>query len=302
MLADGAPLRQQGGAVARRDRLSRHVPLPRRGRGKARRASTDRLQPPLPASPPSGGEEIMKTEMASIALDKLNKHYGSLHHAVKDVDLEIADKEFVALVGPSGCGKSTTLRMIAGLEDISSGEIRIGDTRGQPPAAARPRRRHGVPELRALSAHERLRQSRLRPAQQEGARERDQGGDRPRRRDPGPARADEAQAAPALGRPAAARGARPLHRAQSAGLPVRRAALQPRRQAARPDAHRDQAPACPGADHVGLRHPRPGRGDDPGRPRRGDARRPGPAGRHAARRSTPSRSTASSRASSARRR
>ena len=58
--------------------------------------------------------------------DKLNKHYGSVFHAVKDVDLEIADKEFVALVGPSGCGKSTTLRMIAGLEDISSGDIRIG--------------------------------------------------------------------------------------------------------------------------------------------------------------------------------
>jgi ABC-type sugar transport systems, ATPase components len=46
---------------------------------------------------------------------------------VKDVDLAIADEEFVALVGPSGCGKSTTLRMIAGLEDISTGEIRIGD-------------------------------------------------------------------------------------------------------------------------------------------------------------------------------
>ncbi len=64
--------------------------------------------------------------MAAISLRKLNKHYGSLFHAVKDVDLEIADKEFVALVGPSGCGKSTTLRMIAGLEDISSGEILIG--------------------------------------------------------------------------------------------------------------------------------------------------------------------------------
>src|SRR5207342_3668701 len=65
--------------------------------------------------------------MASISLSKLNKHYGSLHHAVKDVDLEIADKEFVALVGPSGCGKSTLLRVIAGLEDISAGELRIGD-------------------------------------------------------------------------------------------------------------------------------------------------------------------------------
>src|SRR5205807_1199170 len=65
--------------------------------------------------------------MAAITLSKLNKHYGSLFHAVKDVDLQIADKEFVALVGPSGCGKSTTLRMIAGLEDITSGEIRIGE-------------------------------------------------------------------------------------------------------------------------------------------------------------------------------
>ena len=65
--------------------------------------------------------------MAAIILDKVNKHYGALFHAVKDVDLAIADKEFVALVGPSGCGKSTTLRMIAGLEDISSGEVRIGD-------------------------------------------------------------------------------------------------------------------------------------------------------------------------------
>src|ERR1051325_9035702 len=64
--------------------------------------------------------------MASIVLSKLNKHYGSLHHAVKDGDLTIALREFVALVGPSGCGKSTTLRMIAGLEDITSGEIRIG--------------------------------------------------------------------------------------------------------------------------------------------------------------------------------
>src|SRR5690242_17659641 len=65
--------------------------------------------------------------MAEVVLTKLNKHYGETHHAVKDVDLAIADCEFVALVGPSGCGKSTTLRMIAGLEDISGGEIRIGE-------------------------------------------------------------------------------------------------------------------------------------------------------------------------------
>src|SRR5690606_7823512 len=65
--------------------------------------------------------------MSEIVLSRVNKHYGTAHHAVKDVDLTIADKEFVVLVGPSGCGKSTTLRMIAGLEDITSGEIRIGE-------------------------------------------------------------------------------------------------------------------------------------------------------------------------------
>ena len=64
--------------------------------------------------------------MTEIVLSKLNKHYGGMHHAVRDIDLCIGDKEFITLVGPSGCGKSTTLRMIAGLEDITSGEIRIG--------------------------------------------------------------------------------------------------------------------------------------------------------------------------------
>ena len=64
--------------------------------------------------------------MSEIVLTKVNKHYGNMQHAVRDVDLTIRDREFIVLVGPSGCGKSTTLRMIAGLEDISSGEIRIG--------------------------------------------------------------------------------------------------------------------------------------------------------------------------------
>ncbi len=65
--------------------------------------------------------------MTQLVLSKVNKHYGSMQHAVKDIDLTIGDREFIAMVGPSGCGKSTTLRMIAGLEEISSGEIRIGD-------------------------------------------------------------------------------------------------------------------------------------------------------------------------------
>src|SRR6266852_294870 len=82
----------------------------------------------MPAAPVRGGA-LFRTngpKMSEVVLSKVNKYYGEIHHAVKDVDLAIADEEFVALVGPSGCGKSTTLRMIAGLEDISSGEIRIG--------------------------------------------------------------------------------------------------------------------------------------------------------------------------------
>ena len=65
--------------------------------------------------------------MAGISLRKLRKTFGTLT-VVHDIDLEIADKEFIILVGPSGCGKSTTLRMIAGLEEISAGDLVIGDT------------------------------------------------------------------------------------------------------------------------------------------------------------------------------
>ena len=63
--------------------------------------------------------------MASLSLKGIQKIYPNGFHAVKDFNLEIADKEFIIFVGPSGCGKSTTLRMIAGLEDISDGTFKI---------------------------------------------------------------------------------------------------------------------------------------------------------------------------------
>ena len=63
--------------------------------------------------------------MASLSLKNICKKYPNGFEAVKDFNLEIADKEFIIFVGPSGCGKSTTLRMVAGLEDISSGELKI---------------------------------------------------------------------------------------------------------------------------------------------------------------------------------
>ena len=65
--------------------------------------------------------------MANVILKQLNKRYDNGYKAANDIDLNIEDGEFVVLVGPSGCGKSTTLRMIAGLEEISSGELYIGE-------------------------------------------------------------------------------------------------------------------------------------------------------------------------------
>src|SRR5919206_133582 len=66
--------------------------------------------------------------MAEIALEKVTKVYGDGTRAVQELDLEIADGEMVVLVGPSGCGKTTALRMVAGLEDITDGRVRVGDT------------------------------------------------------------------------------------------------------------------------------------------------------------------------------
>src|ERR1043165_8402258 len=64
--------------------------------------------------------------MANVQLQELRKSYGSLE-VIHGVNLSVSDGEFIVLVGPSGCGKSTLLRMVAGLEEITGGEVRIGD-------------------------------------------------------------------------------------------------------------------------------------------------------------------------------
>lgn len=65
--------------------------------------------------------------MANLSLKHIYKVYPNGTKAVNDFNMQIEDKEFIVFVGPSGCGKSTTLRMIAGLEEISAGELKIGD-------------------------------------------------------------------------------------------------------------------------------------------------------------------------------
>ena len=185
--------------------------------------------------------------MGQVVLKGINKFYDSVH-AVKDVNLQIRDKEFVVLVGPSGCGKTTTLRMIAGLEAISSGDISID---GQVVNELAPMDRDiaMVFQNYALYPHMSVYDNmafglKMRKfAKAEIGKRVKEAADIL-----GIGELLEAQAAPAVRRPAPARGHGPRHRAPPERVPVRRAAVQPRRQAARADARRAQE-AAPAARH-----------------------------------------------------
>ena len=239
--------------------------------------------------------------MATVSIRNVRKAFGSTE-VLHGVSVEIADGEFVILVGPSGCGKSTLLRMIAGLENITAGEIAIG---GRVVNNVAPKERDiaMVFQNYALYPHMTVRDNmafsltlakapKAMIDQQVAARG----------ADPRPDAVARPLSAPAFRRPAPARRDGPRDRARPAGVPVRRAAVQPRRQAARRDARRDQG-AAPAADHHHrLRHARPDRGHDDGRQDRGDERRQRGADRRAAGPVRPARPTCSSPASSARRR
>ena len=99
------------------------------------------------------GQVTRGRSMAGLSLKSVVKRFGTFE-IIHGASLDVEDGEFVVFVGPSGCGKSTLLRMIAGLEDISGGEISIGGARRQRCRAGRPRHRHGVPVLCALPAHD----------------------------------------------------------------------------------------------------------------------------------------------------
>ena len=194
------------------------------------------IPPPAPLRPPTRS----RSRMASITFDGITKRYPDGTLAVDDLDLDIRDGEFLVLVGPSGCGKTTALRMAAGLEEISGGRLLIGDRVVNDVRPGRARHRDGLPELRALPAHDGAGEHRL-PA---ACRRHVEGGDRRTRVDAGRGvarahRVPAPQAEGALRRPAAAGRHGPGDRPQAAGVPDGRAAVQPRRQAARPDARRD---------------------------------------------------------------
>src|SRR5215471_3800520 len=82
--------------------------------------------PTTSSSPARESRSRERASMAGVNIRAVHKHFGSTQ-VIRGVDIAIADGEFCVLVGPSGCGKSTLLRMIAGLEEISEGEIAIGD-------------------------------------------------------------------------------------------------------------------------------------------------------------------------------
>ncbi len=241
--------------------------------------------------------------MATVTFDKATRIYpGATKPAVDQLDLEIADGEFLVLVGPSGCGKSTSLRMLAGLEDVNAGRILIGD-RDVTHVPPKDRDIAMVFQNYALYPHMTvadnmgfalkiagISKDEIRQRVEEAAKILDLD-DVPRPQAEGPLR-----------RPAPARRDGPGDRPQAAGLPHGRAAVEPRRQAARPDPHPDRLAAAPPRRHHGLRHPRPDRGHDDGRPGRACSRT-ACCSRSAPRAtSTTTRTTSSSPASSAPRR
>ena len=186
--------------------------------------------------------------MGSIELKQVRKDFGEVK-VINDVSLKIDDGQFAVFVGPSGCGKSTLLRLVAGLEDITAGQILIDGKDVSTVGPGATGAGDGVPVLRALPAYERARQYRVRAENGQAAHGRDRSEGQESGRDPQPDRLSRSEAAPALGRPAPARRDRPRDRARAQGLPVRRTALQSRRGLARADAARDRRPPpCPQDD------------------------------------------------------
>ena len=204
---------------------------------------------------------------AAIDIEDVRKDFGGVA-VLKGIDLAIAPRRI------RGARRPIRLRQVHAAEAHCRARDHVlrRDPHerhgGERPAATRPRHRHGVPVLRALPAHERQGQHGLQPAPAPHPARGHGRGDPQGRRQARAGSAAGAQAAPALRRPAPARRHGPRHRAQPARLPLRRAPLQPRRPPARADALRDPQAAPRPRRHLRLRHARPDRGHDHGRPHR----------------------------------
>ena len=206
--------------------------------------------------------------MAAVSIKAVQKFFGSTH-VIRGVDIDIADGEFCVLVGPSGCGKSTLLRMLAGLEEITHGEISIG---GKVVNRVPPKERDiaMVFQNYALYPHMTVRDN-MSFALMLAKQSKDEIGTRVKKA------ADILGLDQLLDRyPRQLSGGQRQRVAMGraivrdpAGVPVRRTAVESRREAARADAHRDQGTAPAFEDHLDLRHARPDRGDDHGRQDRG---------------------------------
>ena len=201
--------------------------------------------------------------MPRVQFENIVKPYGRLT-VLKNLDLEIEDGEFLVLLGPSGCGKTTLLNLLAGLLDVTAGRIQIGERdvtdldpkdRGlamvfqsyalYPTKTVRGNLKFGLAAAKLDRAEiERRIAWAAKLLQIETAA--------------------RSQAGAAFRRPAPARRHRPGAGQAGRRLPVRRAAVEPRRQAQDRDAHRDQAAAPRDQIDRRLRHPRPDRGDDHG--------------------------------------
>ena len=239
--------------------------------------------------------------MATVKFDNASRIYpGNDKPSVDKLNIDIEDGEFLVFVGPSGCGKSTSLRMLAGLEEVNEGDIYIGD-RDVTDLSPKDRDVAMVFQNYALYPHMTVadnmgfalkiagvNKAEIAKRVQEAAKILDL--EEYLERKPKALSGGQRQRV-AMGR-AIVR--------QPAGLPDGRAAVQPRRQAARADPHPDRLAAAPARRHHRLRHPRPGRGHDDGRPGRRAQGRPAAAVRHPARACTTTRTTSSSPASSAR--
>ena len=216
----------------------------------------------------------------SVALRGVTKRFDDFV-AVDDLSLELAQGEFFTLLGPSGCGKTTTLRMIAGFEQPTVGEVRIeGEDVAGLPAHKRPT--NTVFQSYALFPHLNVEANVAFGLKRKGVGK-DEIAERVATELRRVGLAAEANRRPAQlsGGHAAARRARPGAGQPAEGPAPRRAARRPRPEAAQGAAGGAEADPARGRDHLRLRHPRPGGGADDERPDRGHEPRPGRAGRGA---------------------